>query len=121
MNRLGAFAERYATSRLTQDGYHIITNNYHSRYGEIDIIAVQDEVLVFAEVKARSPKSCYSPLEAVTPAKMRKITATALCYLEHNPSNLQPRFDVIELIIIDNDCPQVLSYNHIVGAFDAVY
>ncbi len=121
MNRLGAFAERYAASCLTKDGYDIVNINYHSRYGEIDIIATRDDVLVFVEVKARSPKACYSPLEAVTPAKMKKITATALCYLEHNPCDLQPRFDVIELVVIDKDCPQVLSYNHIVGAFDAVY
>ncbi len=121
MNRLGALAERYAASCLAKDGYQIVATNYHSRYGEIDIIATRDDVLVFVEVKARSPKAYYSPMEAVTSAKMKKITATALCYLEQNPSDLQPRFDVIELVVIDKDCPQVLSYNHIVGAFDAVY
>ncbi len=121
MNRLGAFAEQVAVLCLAKDGYRVVLQNYHSRYGEIDIIAVRGDVLVFAEVKARSPKACYSPLEAVTPAKMKKITATALCYLQQNPCDLQPRFDVIELVVVDKDCPQVLSYNHIVGAFDAVY
>jgi putative endonuclease len=121
MNKLGSFAEQYAASRLAQDGYEIIAQNYHSRYGEIDIIAVKDNVIVFAEVKARSPKSVYSPSEAVTQVKMKKITATALCFLQQNPCNLQPRFDVIELVAVDKDGPRVLSYNHIVGAFDAVY
>ncbi|MFA9381849.1 MAG: YraN family protein [Acetanaerobacterium sp.] len=121
MSSLGAFGEQYAAAQLQKLGYTITAQNYHSRYGEIDSIAVVADIIVFAEVKARSERCRYAPREAVTTAKMKKITRTAACYLQQNPCELQPRFDVIELVVIDKDSLSVLSYNHIIGAFDAVY
>ncbi len=121
MNTLGRLGEQYAALRLQQDGYTILLQNYHCRYGEIDIIAACGDILVFVEVKARSPRCAYAPSEAVTASKMKKITKTAQCYLQENPCDLQPRFDIIELVMIDKGPVHVLSYNHIIGAFDAAY
>ena len=58
-------------------GYHIIQRNYHSRYGEIDLIAEDEEYLIFVEVKLRSSVSHGLPEEAVTPGKQEKLRLTA--------------------------------------------
>lgn len=120
MNALGRFAEEYAAQRLQKDGYRVTARNFTCRSGELDIVAERDGIIVFAEVKARSSRGLCAPREAVTPAKMKKITSAALAFLQRYPSDLQPRFDVIELIV-DKDGSRVLSYDHIVRAFDAVY
>ena len=78
---------------LEERGYEILKRNFHSRFGEIDIIARRGPYIAFVEVKTRAQNSLVSPLEAITPAKQRKLTATALEYLRQNPSKLQPRFD----------------------------
>lgn len=120
MRETGNKGECYAAEYLLHKGYHILVQNYHSRYGEVDIIASQDEFIAFIEVKTRSEHCGYSPCEAVDTAKMKKITKTAWCYLQEFPSDLQPRFDVIEIIAARQSSFSVLSCNHIVNAFDPV-
>ena len=85
--------------------------NYRTPYGEIDIIAILEGVLVFCEVKRRSGKLHGAPSEAVTPAKQRKIIRAAEIYLARHPVEMPMRFDVIEIT------PG--RFNHIPAAFDA--
>lgn len=89
----GKAGENCVTSWLEERGYEILERNFHSRFGEIDIIAKRGTYIAFVEVKTRAPNSLVSPLEAITPAKQRKLTATAMEYLRQNPCKLQPRFD----------------------------
>ncbi len=89
----GKAGENCVASWLEERGYEILERNFHSRFGEIDIIAKRGTYIAFVEVKTRAPNSLVSPLEAITPAKQRKLTATAMEYLRQNPSELQPRFD----------------------------
>jgi putative endonuclease len=112
----GAAGEDFAASILRRKGYEILCRNYHSRYGEIDIIARNSEYLVFAEVKTRDENYQVSPLEAVTAGKQKKIYKTALLYLQSNPTPLQPRFDVIA-IVMKPDRRTVGSAEHIENAF----
>ncbi|MCY1714332.1 YraN family protein [Caproiciproducens galactitolivorans] len=114
-NASGKIGEDYAANHLKDKGYRIAARNYHSRYGEIDIIAENKEFIVFAEVKTRDKNYEVSPLEAVSPGKQKKIGKTALLYLQSNPTDLQPRFDVIG-ITTDTDC-KILSIEHIENAF----
>ena len=72
--------------------------NFHSRYGEIDLIASNQSYLVFVEVKERKAGGLVSPLEAVTPQKKRRLIQTAVFYLGSHPTALQPRFDVVEIL-----------------------
>ena len=95
---IGAAGEAAAADYLEKNGFTILSRNYHSTYGEIDLIAENGEYLVFAEVKTRKPDSLVSPLEAVTLAKQKKIIKTAFCYLSDCGISLQPRFDVIEVL-----------------------
>ena len=65
----GAFGEEWVAWYLQKKGWEILERNYHSRYGEIDMIAVDGPYIVFVEVKTRSADSIAGPLEAVTPGK----------------------------------------------------
>lgn len=76
-------------------------------------------ILPFVEVKTRSEGALYTPREAVTPAKQRRILATAAQYLCSHPSPLQPRFDVIEVVTVPGRPMEVAELNHLMGAFDA--
>ncbi len=70
---LGQAAEDRATAYLVDMGFRIVERNFHSRFGEIDIVASKDGVLHFIEVKSSSH---YDPIEAITPKKMQKILKT---------------------------------------------
>lgn len=112
---IGARYETNAVEYLVHKGYRIIERNYRISYGEIDIIAKKDTVLVFFEIKFRRSESYGSPLEAVDTKKQRKICKTALYYYStHGYSdNIQCRFDVIG-IYGDG------SIQHIENAFDFI-
>lgn len=94
---LGDWAEQQAKIILEQAGYHILVQNFHSRYGEIDIIAVQGDELVFVEVKARSKTKMGQAIEVITVQKQLKIFKTALKYIQDYADfdRFYYRFDVI--------------------------
>lgn len=115
-NASGKIGEDYAVALLIQKEYQIIERNYHSRFGEIDIIAKNNEYIIFAEVKTRDENFSVSPMEAVTVRKQRKILKTALLYLQLHETELQPRFDVIGIITKSNAFT-VKSVEYIENAF----
>lgn len=115
-NRSGPFGETCAAEYLREHGFRILERNYRSRFGEIDIIAENDQYIVFTEVKTRQISSLAGPEEAVTPGKQKKIAKTALLYLQKHPTRLQPRFDVIG-IVTSGDGPTVQSLRHVENAF----
>lgn len=89
----GKAGENHIAKLLKKQGYRILELNYHSRFGEIDIIAERAPYIVFVEVKTREKGSMVSPWEAITPAKQRKLILTAGSYLSTHPTSAQPRFD----------------------------
>lgn len=117
MNSLGEFGERKAKWYLRRKFYKIVATNFHSRFGEIDIIAENRKYLVFVEVKQRNSNSIAEPREFVDYSKQKKIIATAEYYLAKNPTKKQPRFDVIE-IISDNN--KIKSIKCLENAFSLV-
>lgn len=114
---LGKKGEDFAANFLEKIGYEIIERNFHSRYGEIDIIAKKDEYIAFVEVKTRKADVKYAPSEAVTYTKQKKINLTALTYIVKNDVSLQPRFDIIEVMSNEG---RIYKVNHIENAFDAI-
>lgn len=113
----GKKGEIAAAQFLRQKGYEIITANYRTRLGEIDIIAADQKYLVFAEVKTRVKHSMILPREAVDLKKQHKIILAAEEYLSNHQVLLQPRFDVIEVTTVGGEMFRVLSINHIENAF----
>lgn len=115
----GAAGEVLAARFLRDKGYDIQAANFRCRHGEIDIIATEGAYIAFIEVKTRQSDSMYTPREAVTMAKRSRLIRTASYYLSDNPGELQPRFDVIEVVTAPNRPMQVVELNHIIGAYEA--
>lgn len=117
-HRNGALGEEYAAKALQKIGYKIEERNYHSKYGEIDIIASNSEYLLFVEVKTRSMKSWGLPREAVNYSKQQKIIKTAYSYIAEFGMNAQPRFDVVEVYMNSKTDDKPAKIIHIKGAFE---
>ncbi len=115
MNDLGKLAELKATRYLLKKHYQLVDYNYTSAFGEIDIIVKNKEYLVFVEVKMRGENSPALPREFVDYSKQQKIIATAKIYLSHHETELQPRFDVIEVYTKKG---KIKSIKHLENAFD---
>ncbi len=98
---LGRIAEEKVEEILRDKGYEILERNYHSPYGEIDIIAQDGEDTVFVEVKSRTSNRFGSPWEAITEGKKQHIIQTALYYLsEKELKDKNCRFDVAAVFFI---------------------
>lgn len=93
----GIQGEAIAEQHLKAKGFQWIASRYRSPYGEIDLIMLDQNVLVFIEVKYRSRATLASAQLAVTPAKQRRIIQTALCYLNEHPEYAEHpmRFDIV--------------------------
>jgi putative endonuclease len=94
---LGAWGEALAAEYLRKKKYQLVAAGYHSRFGEIDLVVQNKRFLVFVEVKLRKNADFAKAMEYVDRRKQDKIRVTASVYLSQNPTNLQPRFDVIEI------------------------
>lgn len=94
----GRIGEQIAIRYLQSNNVDIISTNYRTRFGEIDIIAKYQDILLFIEVKSRSSRKYGLACEAVDIRKMRKIISVAKYYLLiNNIKNAEIRFDVIEI------------------------
>ena len=93
----GAWGEAIAAEYLRKKRYQIVASGFHSRFGEIDLIAKNRKYLVFVEVKLRKSADFAQAREFVDFRKQEKLRTTAAVYLSEKPTNLQPRFDVIEI------------------------
>jgi putative endonuclease len=102
-NILGKKGEELATEFLLKLGYQIIATNWHERKFEMDIIAQDQNQLVFVEVKTRSTSYFGNPAEAVTPAKQKHLVDGANYYIEKHEIDLECRFDVIAIIKNNNE------------------
>ena len=90
------WGEALAALFLRLKGYRIEARNWRCTLGEIDIIALDRDTLVFVEVKTRAGRSAGSPEEAVTPAKQRRLALLAQAYLGARRDETPPcRFDVV--------------------------
>lgn len=96
-NIVGAWGETIAAQYLQKKRFKILSTNYRSRFGEIDIIACNGKYLVFVEVKLRKSANFAEAMEFVDHFKQEKLRTTAEIYLSQHPNDLQPRFDVVEI------------------------
>ena len=93
----GAWGEALAAEYLRKKHYKLEAVGYSCRYGEIDLIVSNRKYLVFVEVKLRKSADFAKAREYVDLRKRDRIRVTASMYLSQNPTDLQPRFDVIEI------------------------
>jgi len=114
----GAWGESIALEYLKEKDYTIISTRFHSRFGEIDLIAKNKEYLTFTEVKTRKNSNFAQAKEFVSKSKQLKIIKTAKYWLIKHPTNLQPRFDVIEIYAKSGEQTNEPEINHIENAFE---
>lgn len=116
---VGRHGEQLAAEHLEAAGLQILARNWRCREGELDIVARDGAVLVFAEVKTRSSLAYGSPAEAVNRAKSARIRQLALRWITAQRD--QPgaafwsavRFDVVSVL----RRPDGFQVDHLVGAF----
>jgi len=82
---VGQWGEQLAAQYLTQQGLTIIQKNVHTPYGEVDIIAREEDMTVFVEVKARSGDGFGLPEEAVNSKKMSHLVDAAEAFMQEHP------------------------------------
>lgn len=94
----GNAGEELARNYLLEQGYTILENNWQYGHLEVDIIAQENDTIVFVEVKTRTTAAFGSPEQAVTKQKQRNIIRAANSYvLKHNLNN-EVRFDIIAIV-----------------------
>ena len=119
ISTLGQRGERAAERFLLRQGMVIVARGFQDKFGEIDLIAVDDETIVFVEVKTRSSDLAGLPAEAVDEIKQRHMTKTAYGYLKWNRlTDCRARFDVVAIIWPqESDDPEIVYYEN---AFEPV-
>lgn len=93
--RVGRWGEQAAAEYLEKKGYQILARNFRAERGEVDLIARQENVLVFVEVKARSSNRYGYPEYSVSPKKRLHLLSAAERYIREHPEFSTWRVDVI--------------------------
>lgn len=114
---LGARGESIAANYLEALGIRVLERNYRSKAGEIDIVALDGETLVFVEVKTRRQGGRFgAAAEQVTRVKRQRIAEAALAYIiHHGLEGARCRFDVVAIDVPRQGAPRVLLVK---GAFE---
>ncbi|MBO5288059.1 MAG: YraN family protein [Spirochaetales bacterium] len=94
---IGKRGEEIAAEFLKKQGVDIIEKNYHTKFGEIDLIGFDKSTIIFIEVKLRNNDNFGTPVEAITQTKLKRIYKSALWYISMHKNNYDYRFDVIAI------------------------
>ena len=108
LQKTGPQGENIAVSFLEKQGYIVLVRNYRQRFGEIDIVAEDGDVLVFIEVKTRKNDRYGSPFEAVDIRKQKKLSMMAQYYISRNKmEDRAARFDVVSVLLNQGSHPEI--------------
>ena len=116
-NILGAWGEAIAAEYLQKKHYQLIARGFRCRFGEIDLIVKNRKYLVFVEVKLRRSAAFARAAEFVDVYKQDRLRTTAELYLSQNPTDLQPRFDVVEIYAPQGENTKTPKIHHMEDAF----
>ena len=113
---LGRLGEDYAAAHFERLGFKVLARRHRTRYGELDLVARDGGVLVFAEVKARR-LGPGRPFDALGEAKQTQVRRMAAAWLSETPHRYYEalRFDAIGVVIDRGGA--LVSLDHIEGAF----
>ena len=112
-NKLGKDGELIAFMVLQRDGFTILETNWRFQKAEVDIIAQKDGLLIFIEVKTRGSKKFGNPSDSIDKKKISIYKDAVEGYLQQYPSELEVRFDVVNIIIGKDET----EIEHIPNAF----
>lgn len=112
---LGRKGEKYAERFLRRRRYRTVTRNYRCPAGEIDLIALDGQTIVFIEVKTRRSREHADPQDAVNPGKQRRLWRSAQFFLQQTGSQDRPcRFDILAITL---NAETKMEVEHIPDAF----
>lgn len=110
---IGRLAEDLAAEELQKKGFKILERNFSNRFGEIDIIAQDKDILVFVEVKAKKGVEFGMPEEMINAHKLNKVRHMATIYMQGE--SLPCRIDVVAIVLSDsNDLVRLNHYQNVV-------
>lgn len=111
----GHLYEDYAAQFLEAKGYRILERNYNTKFGEVDLIAIDDQTLVFVEVKYRSSDTYGKGYEFVTPQKLKRLERTIWHYIKAHACHLPHhyRLDVVSIDGPDYERATVSHYSNV--------
>jgi len=96
--RIGNLGETIAAEFLENKGYQLIDHNYHTRYGELDLVMLELDSVVFVEVKTRTSDTFGTPEDSVTSEKLERLQSAALLWLQAHPEvDDEWRMDVVSV------------------------
>lgn len=111
---IGAIGERIALGHLLSMNYELITNNYSTRFGEIDLIMKDKDILVFVEVKTKKGLAFGTPEEMFTRNKYQKVKNMAIIYLKGR--EVKSRIDMVAVVLGElNEPVSVKHYENVTG------
>ena len=113
-NELGKWGENCAEEFLRRKGYVIIERDWHSGHRDIDIIALDGNVMVFVEVKTRRNRLFVDPEMAVDYKKIWNLRRAANHYVKYRRIDLELRFDIVTVVGMMGTEPEI---DHIECAF----
>ena len=114
---IGAWGETQAAKYLKKKGFRIVERNWSCRFGEIDLIAADREYLAFVEVKLRKSDAFARAAEFVDRHKQNRLRMSAELWLSLHETELQPRFDVVEIYAPEGEATKKPIINHLEDAF----
>ncbi|MFZ0677339.1 YraN family protein [Candidatus Binatus sp.] len=111
---LGRRGERAAEKYLRRSGYRIVARNFRAAGAEIDLVAIDGEVLVFVEVKTRRSREAGAPEEAVDERKQKRMRRAAEIFaMRYRADDVTMRFDIVAI----DASGQRLEIEHLRNAF----
>lgn len=107
-SELGKIGEDFASTFLSKNGIDIFQRNYFTKFGEIDLIGIENKTIIFIEVRLRTKKNYGLPYESLSKSKLDRIHKSIEIFLsDNNFDNYECRFDVLSLVF--NDDKQLFS------------
>ena len=115
----GEDAEAACCNHLKKQGLKLLEKNYSARQGEIDLVMLDKNILVFVEVRFRKNDLFGGGLESITPSKQLKLRKTAELYLQQNSKYKNARFDVVSMSKNNqtSDDKQEYTFDWVTNAF----
>ena len=114
-NKIGAVGEALAKQYLEQQGYTILTENYRTRYAEIDLVAKRDKVCVFVEVRTKIGEQFGSPEDTINKKKLWKLRKNAEAYAARAEHKGLARIDAICVVLLpDFTQKRITHYENII-------
>lgn len=109
--RIGSFGEALASEFLRDLGYQFLDQNYNTRYGELDLVFLDEDIIVFVEVKTRTSSAFGSPESSITAAKLEHIQDAALLWLQDHPDFKDDwRIDVVAILLDSGGDPKDIKH-----------